>query len=103
MTLRTLSLAATAAACLLLTPAAHADNQAIAIDEMAAYLEFVDYGGGVIFAEQIPKETVSAAPARTRGIAPAARRAASTARHAHRGCWDWRSDSLGCAASAAMC
>ncbi|MCB2018846.1 MAG: rhodanese-like domain-containing protein [Hydrogenophaga sp.] len=56
MTLRTLSLAATAAACLLLTPAAHADNQAIAIDEMAAYLEFVDYGGGVIFAEQIPKD-----------------------------------------------
>ena len=34
---------------------AHADNKAIATDEMEAYLEFVDYGGGVIFAEQIPK------------------------------------------------
>ncbi|MEY3950730.1 MAG: hypothetical protein RJB21_488 [Pseudomonadota bacterium] len=33
-----------------------ADNKAIAVDEMAGYLEFVDYGGGVIFAEQIPKE-----------------------------------------------
>lgn len=36
--------------------AAHADNKALAIDEMEAYLEFVDYGGGVIFAEQIPKD-----------------------------------------------
>jgi rhodanese-related sulfurtransferase len=36
--------------------AAHADNKAIAIDEMEAYLEFVDYGGGVIFAEQIPAD-----------------------------------------------
>ena len=36
--------------------AAHADNKAIATDEMEAYLEFVDYGGGVIFAEQIPKD-----------------------------------------------
>lgn len=36
--------------------AAHADNKAAVIDEMAAYLDFVDYGGGVIFAEQIPKE-----------------------------------------------
>ncbi len=35
---------------------AQADNRALAIDEMEAYLEFVDYGGGVIFAEQIPKE-----------------------------------------------
>ncbi len=35
---------------------AQADNKAIATDEMEAYLEFVDYGGGVIFAEQIPKE-----------------------------------------------
>jgi rhodanese-related sulfurtransferase len=33
-----------------------ADNKAIAIDEMAGYLDFVDYGGGVIFAEQIPAE-----------------------------------------------
>lgn len=45
-----------AASCsLMLTPIAHADNKAIATDEMAAYLEFVDYGGGVMFAEQIPK------------------------------------------------
>lgn len=34
----------------------HADNKAIAVDEMEAYLEFVDYGGGVIFAEQIPAD-----------------------------------------------
>lgn len=45
-----------AASCsLMLTPIAHADNKAIATDEMAAYLEFADYGGGVMFAEQIPK------------------------------------------------
>jgi rhodanese-related sulfurtransferase len=37
-------------------PLAHADNKALAIDEMEAYLEFVDYGGGVIFAEQIPAD-----------------------------------------------
>ena len=35
---------------------AHADNKAVAIDEMAGYLEFIDYGGGVIFAEQIPRD-----------------------------------------------
>jgi rhodanese-related sulfurtransferase len=35
-------------------PAAWADKAA-AIDEMEAYLEFVDYGGGVMFAQQIPK------------------------------------------------
>lgn len=35
---------------------AWADNKTAAIDEMEGYLEFVDYGGGVIFAEQIPKE-----------------------------------------------
>lgn len=33
---------------------AHANAQAI--DEMAGYLDFVEYGGGVIFAEQIPRE-----------------------------------------------
>jgi rhodanese-related sulfurtransferase len=38
-----------------LTPCAWADPAA-AIDEMEAYLEFVDYGGGVIFAEQIPAD-----------------------------------------------
>jgi rhodanese-related sulfurtransferase len=51
-----LTLAAAIAGSLLLAPIAHADNKAIATDEMEAYLEFVDYGGGVIFAEQIPKE-----------------------------------------------
>ena len=51
-----LTLAAAIAGSLLLAPTAHADNKAIATDEMEAYLEFVDYGGGVIFAEQIPKE-----------------------------------------------
>lgn len=56
MNLRSLALAAATAASLLLAPAAHADNKYIAIDEMAGYLEFVDYGGGVIFAEQIPKD-----------------------------------------------
>jgi rhodanese-related sulfurtransferase len=35
---------------------AWADNKSAAIDEMEGYLEFVDYGGGVIFAQQIPKE-----------------------------------------------
>ncbi|WP_293753075.1 rhodanese-like domain-containing protein [Limnohabitans sp. Rim8] len=52
----TLALAAATAGSLLLAPAALADNKAIATDEMEAYLEFVDYGGGVIFAEQIPKD-----------------------------------------------
>ncbi|WP_322993854.1 rhodanese-like domain-containing protein [Limnohabitans sp.] len=56
MRLRTLALVATTAGSLLLASAAHADNKAIATDEMEAYLEFVDYGGGVIFAEQIPKD-----------------------------------------------
>ena len=51
-----LTFAAAIAGSLLLAPIAHADNKAIATDEMEAYLEFVDYGGGVIFAEQIPKE-----------------------------------------------
>lgn len=55
MRLRTLALAAATAGSLLLASAAHADNKAIATDEMEAYLEFVEYGGGVIFAEQIPK------------------------------------------------
>jgi rhodanese-related sulfurtransferase len=32
-----------------------ADHKAVAADEMSAYLEFVDYGGGTIFPEQIPK------------------------------------------------
>ena len=56
MCFRTLALVAATAGALLLAPVAHADNKAIATDEMEAYLEFVDYGGGVIFAEQIPKD-----------------------------------------------
>ena len=32
-----------------------ANEKAKLIDEISAYLEFVDYGGGTIFAEQIPK------------------------------------------------
>lgn len=56
MNVRVLVLAAAAGITLLVAPAARADNKAIAIDEMAGYLEFVDYGGGVIFAEQIPKD-----------------------------------------------
>ncbi len=56
MTLKPLALAAITAATLLLAPAAHADKQADAIDVMEGYLEFVDYGGGVIFAEQIPAD-----------------------------------------------
>ena len=51
----TISAIATAAS-LMLAPAVHADNKAAVIDEMEGYLEFVDYGGGVIFAEQIPKD-----------------------------------------------
>ena len=51
-----LALAAFTAASLLLAPAAHADKQADAVDVMEGYLEFVDYGGGVIFAEQIPAD-----------------------------------------------
>ncbi|MEW6694809.1 Thiosulfate sulfurtransferase GlpE [Tepidimonas thermarum] len=56
MTLRLYALAAAVAASLTLAPKAHADTKAAVIDDMAAYLDFVDYGGGVIFAEQIPKE-----------------------------------------------
>lgn len=54
MNIRHLALAA--ATTLLLASAARADNKAIVVDEMEAYLEFVEYGGGVIFAEQIPKD-----------------------------------------------
>ena len=34
---------------------AHAQSNA-AVDEIAGYLDFSEYGGGVIFAEQIPRE-----------------------------------------------
>jgi hypothetical protein len=30
-------------------------DKAKLMDELSGYLEFVDYGGGIIFAEQIPK------------------------------------------------
>ena len=56
MRFRSLALVAATAGSLLLASAAQANNKAIATDEMDAYLEFVDYGGGVIFAEQIPKD-----------------------------------------------
>lgn len=55
MTFRFALWPAIAAAALTLAPIAWADNQAAAIDEMEGYLEFVDYGGGVIFPEQIPQ------------------------------------------------
>jgi len=32
-----------------------ADDKAKLMDKLSGYLEFVDYGGGTIFAEQIPK------------------------------------------------
>lgn len=35
---------------------AHAEPNAAAVDEMATYLAFSEYGGGVMFAEQIPRE-----------------------------------------------
>ena len=50
-------LAATlAAGALLFTPATFADNQALAVEEMEAYLDFVDYGGTTILPAQIPKD-----------------------------------------------
>jgi rhodanese-related sulfurtransferase len=48
--------AALASGTLLFVPAAFADNKAAAVDEMEAYLDFADYGGATIFAEQIPKD-----------------------------------------------
>ena len=56
MSIRFTTLAIATAASLMLAPAVNADNKAAVIDEMEGYLEFVDYGGGVIFAEQIPKD-----------------------------------------------
>jgi len=40
---------------LVAAPLVQAQSEA-AIEVMAGYLDFVEYGGGVIFAEQIPKE-----------------------------------------------
>jgi rhodanese-related sulfurtransferase len=56
MSIRFTTLAIATAVNLMLAPAVNADNKAAVIDEMEGYLEFVDYGGGVIFAEQIPKD-----------------------------------------------
>ncbi|MFM2057714.1 MAG: putative adenylyltransferase/sulfurtransferase MoeZ [Pseudomonadota bacterium] len=55
-TLKPLLMLATLATGVLSASAAMADNKAVAIDEMAGYLEFVDYGGATIFPEQIPRE-----------------------------------------------
>jgi hypothetical protein len=41
----------------LMSPA-WANDKAKLIDEISAYLEFADYGGGTIFAEQIPKTNI---------------------------------------------
>ena len=56
MSIRFTTLAIATAVSLMLAPAVHADKKAAVIDEMEGYLEFVDYGGGVMFAEQIPKD-----------------------------------------------
>ncbi len=47
-----------AAAVAISTPAM-ADTKAVLIDEISGYLEFIDYGGAVIFAEQIPRAEYS--------------------------------------------
>lgn len=56
MNIRTLAFTTVTTCSLFFSCSAYADNKAVATDEMEAYLEFVDYGGGVIFAEQIPKD-----------------------------------------------
>lgn len=52
---KSLLIALLSAITLSFTTIAHAQNDA-AIDEIAGYLDFSEYGGGVIFAEQIPRE-----------------------------------------------
>jgi rhodanese-related sulfurtransferase len=42
-------------ALLLAVPSVMANDKAKLMDELSGYLEFVDYGGGTIFPEQIPK------------------------------------------------
>lgn len=42
-------------ALLLAVPSVMANDKAKMMDELSGYLEFVDYGGGTIFPEQIPK------------------------------------------------
>jgi rhodanese-related sulfurtransferase len=43
------------AAAMAISAPAMADPKAVLIDEISGYLEFIDYGGAVIFAEQIPR------------------------------------------------
>ena len=52
-------LVCTAMVILLAAAPAVANDKAKLIDELSGYLEFVDYGGGTIFAEQIPKSEYS--------------------------------------------
>lgn len=47
-------LCAALVSCCVCIPAS-ADDKVKLADELSSYLEFVDYGGGTIFAEQIPK------------------------------------------------
>jgi rhodanese-related sulfurtransferase len=37
-------------------PAAYAQSNEAVIEGMSGYLDFIEYGGGVIFAEQIPRD-----------------------------------------------
>lgn len=55
LNLKSLHAVAIALPLLFVAPIASAQNEA-AVDEMAGYLDFIEYGGGVIFAEQIPKD-----------------------------------------------
>ena len=47
------------AAAMAISAPAMADSKAVLIDEISGYLEFIDYGGAVIFAEQIPRAEYS--------------------------------------------
>lgn len=57
MLTKSLLIALLSATTLSLTTIAHAQNDA-AIDEIAGYLDLSEYGGGVIFAEQIPPRRI---------------------------------------------
>ncbi|MDO9052519.1 MAG: rhodanese-like domain-containing protein [Gallionella sp.] len=56
MKLTSITTVVLAAGALLFTSVTFADNKDIAVEEMEAYLDFVDYGGATIFSEQIPKD-----------------------------------------------
>lgn len=47
------------AAAMAISAPAMAEPKAVLIDEISGYLEFIDYGGAVIFAEQIPRAEYS--------------------------------------------